>query len=305
MDINDKKFKEAYASLASDRNKRDALASLIIEYIDPRHVTEDIVGLMLNTRRMEPGDALVKKVRKGIEVRSLVPGSMHLASEITVEDRVNYMLDGADIRVTANEWELESGELGSVADIRSEMQAKLKDYFVSRVFTSLGNIWSASNTSDNYATEATLSASTLKDAIDEINYKVGSVRSVVGTRRALAPITEFGGFHIDDTNYVANDEAIREIHRTGFLGKYYGANIVALEQVWDNLVDYSKLLEDRYVLVLGENVGEFISYGEPRWKEWTNMEPTPPQWNLELYQQFGMIIDRAQGIYVIDISSLA
>jgi hypothetical protein len=89
------------------------------------------------------------------------------------------------------------------------------------------------------------------------------------------------------------------------LGKYYGANIVALEQVWDNLVDYSKLLEDRYVLVLGENVGEFITYGEPRWKEWTNMEPTPPQWNLELFLNFSMLVDRVIGIYVIDITSLA
>jgi hypothetical protein len=56
--VNKKKFKKAYAAMAQDKNKRDALASLITEYIDPRHVTENIVGLMLDTRRLEPGDAL-------------------------------------------------------------------------------------------------------------------------------------------------------------------------------------------------------------------------------------------------------
>jgi hypothetical protein len=47
-------------------------------------------------------DALVKKVRRGIEARTLVPGSIHLASEITVDDRIVYMLDGVDIKVKAN-----------------------------------------------------------------------------------------------------------------------------------------------------------------------------------------------------------
>jgi len=37
-----------------------------------------------------------------------------------------------------------------------------------------------------------------------------------------------------------------------------------------------------------------------RTKQWEDMNPTPPQWMLELYQQFGMIIDNAQGIYVLD-----
>lgn len=52
------KFKEAYASLAKDPSKRQALASLIVEYINPLHLTSDIVSLFLNTRNLNPGDAL-------------------------------------------------------------------------------------------------------------------------------------------------------------------------------------------------------------------------------------------------------
>lgn len=301
----EKRFKEAYAAMAKNRNQREALAELIIEYIDPKHITEDIVGLMLNTRSLDPGDTLVKKVRKGIEVRQLVPGAVHLASEVTVEDRINYMLDGADVKVTANLWELESGELGTVADIRSEMLAKLKDYYIDRVFTALANVWTAGNTPNNYATGANLTATMLRTALDWIRYTVGDVRAVVGTRRGLAPITQFGGFHTDGATTVAYDEGIREIYQTGFVGSWYGANIVALDQVWNNLVDYESQIPNRYVLVLAENVGEFITYGDIRWKQWEAMEPTPPDWYLECYQQFGLLVTEAQGIYVLDISSLA
>lgn len=297
-----KDFKTAYAALAKDSNSREALASLIVEWINPNHVTWDIVGLMLNTRALKPGDALVKKVRKGIEVRTLVPGSIHLASEITVEDRVSYMLDGANVKVRANLWELESGELGTVESIRQEMMSKLADHYLSRVFTALANVWNATNTPDNYIEVASLTQAALQDAIDEINYRVGSVRGVFGTRRALSPITTFGGFWTDGSTTWGSETALEEIRQTGWLGKWYGADIVAFDQVWDNPVDYNPLLPEDIVLVVGDNVGEFITYGDVKTKQWEDMEPTPPYWNLEIYQQYGMIIDRAMGIYVIKIT---
>jgi hypothetical protein len=37
-------------------------------------------------------------------------------------------------------------------------------------------------------------------------------------------------------------------------------------------------------------------------KQYDDMRPTPPQWYLELYQRFGMIIDKAAGIHVIEIT---
>jgi len=304
----DEKFKTAYAALAKDKSQREALASLIVEYIDPGHITENIVGLFLDTRALKPGDALVKKVRTGIDVRTLVPGSVHLASEITVADRINYMLDGADVKVRANLWELESGELGTVESIRAEMQATLTDFYVGRVFTALANIWTAVNTPNNYVAVANLTQAALRNAINEINYRIpGGVRAVVGTRRSLAPITQFGGFHVDPVNNNAwgNEDAIREIYRTGWLGSWYGANIVAIDQVWSDQVTYTPMISNRYVVVLGNHVGEFITYGDAKWKQWEDMAPTPPDWYLELYQQFGMIIDKAIGIYVIDCTALA
>jgi len=298
--MDETKFKEAIASLLKE-GKREALAQLIIEYVQPNHITADMVSLLLTSRSLNPGDALVKKVRKGIKVRTLVPGRIHLASELTVSDRINYVLDGADVKVTYNEWELASGELGTVEDIRTEMGAKLRDYYLGKVFTALSTVWTAINTPSNFTSVGgALTSTALENAIDHINQTTSGVKVVIGTRAALAPITKFGAFWDDGGSNVADvPDNIKEIMATGFLGKYYGARIVALDQVYDNPMDYNALLPTDKVLVIGENVGEFITYGDVRTKEWTDMRPTPPQWYLELYQQFGMIIDRADGIYVI------
>lgn len=301
--MDEKQLKEAIASLLKE-GKREALAQLIIEYVQPNHLTADFVSLLLNTRALNPGDALVKKVRTGIKVRTLVPGSIHLKSEITVRDRINYILDGADVGVTYNEWELASGELGTVEEIRTEMGAKLRDYYLGKVFTALSSVWSAGNTPSNFtAVGGPLTATALENAIDNINQTTSGVKAVVGTRAALTPVTKFGAFWDDGGSNVAEvPDNIREIMATGFLGKYYGARLIALDQIYDNPADYNALLPNDIVLVIGESVGEFITYGEVRTKEWSDMRPTPPQWYLELYQQFGMIIDRADGIHVLQLS---
>jgi hypothetical protein len=299
----EKNFKEAIAELLKD-GKREALAQLIIEYVQPRHLTNDFVSLLLGTRALNVGDALVKKVRTGIKVRTLVPGAIHLASEITVRDRINYVLDGADVKVTYNEWELASGELGTVEEIRAEMSAKLRDYYLGKVFTALSTIWNATNTPNNFtAVGGILTATALENAIDYVNQHTSGVKAVIGTRAALTPVTKFGAFWDDGAGNVADvPDNIREIMQTGFLGRYYGARLIAIDQVYDNDWDYNPLLPTDKVIVVGEGVGEFITYGDVKDKQWTDMRPTPPQWYLELYQQFGMIIDRADGIFVLDLA---
>ena len=308
--MDEKQLRETVASLAKDKSKHDALAELLVEYINPSHITTDFVGLLLNTRNLKEGDVLIKKIRKGIEVRTLVPGSIHLASERYLTERANYILDGADVKVTFNAWEMESGELGTVDEIRGEMIAQLRDYFMNKVFTSLTTVWTAANTPSNFTNVGgAITATALETAIDEINQNSGGVKAVVGTRAALTPITKFGAFWSDAGAHSGTEEVwgidsqLQEVVQRGFLGKYYGAPLVALDYVYDNPEDYNQLiLNNNRVLVIGHNVGEFITYGEPRWKQWEDMNPTPPQWFLEIYQRFGMIIDRAHGLYVLQVT---
>lgn len=295
------KANEAIAALISGGD-REALAEFLVEYVQPNHVTNAFVSMLLNTRALNPGDSLVKKMRKGITVRTLVPGSVHLASEVTVSERINYVLDGVNVKVTFNEWDIENGSIGSVADIRKEMMMKMQDTYVNKVFTALSTIWTAGNTPDNYTSVGgAITASALENAINQINNTVGRAKAIVGVRSALTPITKFGAFWHDSTNSWtgAVDSQLEEVMKTGWLGKYYGVPLVAIDQIYDNPEDYNALVPTDKILVIGENVGEFITYGEPKWKQWSDMNPTPPQWYLETYQQMGLIIDKAQGIFVL------
>lgn len=306
MTMDEKKILEALASLMKSNKKedRDALAEIIVEYVQPNHLSEEFTRGLLNTRRLNPGDSLVKKVRKGIKVRTLVPGAVHLATEITVSERMNYILDGADVKVTANLWELENGEIGTVADIRREMAAKLRDFYFTKLFTALSTVWSATNTPDNYTSVGGVITNTaLEDAINWVNQNAGGVKAVIGMRAVMTPITKFAAFWDDGgSNVAASQNAIDEIRQTGRLGRYYGAPLQSVDPIYNNPEDYEDLfapVADK-ILVIGQSVGEFILYGEVKTKQWEDMDPTPPYWFLELYQQFGMIIDNALGIYVLD-----
>lgn len=301
--MDEKTLKESIASFMKDKGQREALAQLLVEYVQPHHLTADFISLLLNTRSLQPGDALVKKIRKGIKVRTLVPGSIHLKSELTVADRINYILDGAIVGVQANQWELDSGELGTVSSIRSEMQAKLRDYYLGKVFTMLSNIWTVGNTPNNYVEGgSTITTTVLETAIDQVNATGGGVKAVIGARSVMTPITKFAAFWSDGSNVGYVPERIQEIMSTGTIGNYYGARLIALDQEYDNPDDHTALIPEDKILVIGNKVGEFITYGPVMSKEWTDMRPTPPYWNLELYQQFGLIVDNAEGIYVIHIA---
>jgi hypothetical protein len=223
------------------------------------------------------------------------------------------VLDGADVKVTYNEWELERGEIGTVESITAEMSAKLKDFHINKVFTALSSVWDASNTPDNYATissadwnagGATAEAA-VRAAIDRLNQTTAGAKVVIGAREVMTPTTLFQAFWGDLAStqaYHTADELLMRIFNDGWLGRYYGVPFLAVDQVWDNPEDYNPMVPTDKVLFVGENAGTFITYGDVRQKQWTDMAPTPPQWYLEYYQQFGMIIDNAQGIYVLEIT---
>ena len=290
------------ASLMKEANKQ-AFAEMMIEYIDPQHITTDFIGLLLNTRAMKPGDSLVKKVRKGVRVHTLVPGSIPLASEITLTERMNYVLDGSVVSVTYNEWEMNAGEIGTVQSIRNEMQAKLRDHYMNKVFTALTTIWTTTNTPSNYTNVGSaLTKSALDNMLEVINNSTTGAKAIVGLRSALQPIMAFAGW---DT-YSSTDNMIQgiseEIRRTGWLGQYMGVPLVVLKQDYDNPEDHNALIPTDKVLILGENVGEFITFGAPTPDEYVDRRPLPPQWYLRLYQQYGLIIDSAQGIGVLKVA---
>jgi hypothetical protein len=304
--MDNEQFKKAYAELAKTKASREALSQLIVEYIEPKHVTQNIVGMFLNTRAMKPGDALVKKVRRGIEVRQLVPGQTTLSSQITIKENVNYNLDQAYAEVSHNEWELESGEIGTLESIRAEMNAKLSDFYVAKVLNAMYTLATVDDSKNFYYMTGPITRTVVEDAIDYIADTAGAVRNIVGRRTALAPITKFAGYRVPIASEIASPDSalpvnsvLENIQRTGWFGQYYGANFIALEQIYDNDFDRTPLIKDDLVVVVGDNCGEFITYGDVRQDNWTDMSTAPPTWHLRIYQQFGLLFDMMQNVAII------
>jgi len=300
--MKDDEIKQAVAQIMKSGDRK-ALAEMITEWLQPQHLTIDLMSRFLDSKALYPGDSLLFKVRKGLKVRTLVPGQIPLRDEITVAERMAWVLDMADIAINASEWEIASGELGTVAEIKSEMAKKLVDFYVGKMYTALTTVWTAATTATNFADCAgPLNAPALIAMIDQINQTTGGAKLIVGSRAALTPITTFGAFWNDGVTFAASQTGLDEILKTGWVGTYYGVPILAIEQRYDNFEDYNQLIPNDRVVVIGNKVGNFITYGPVTPKEYTDMKPTPPVWNFELYQQFGLIILNAMGIGVLAVT---
>lgn len=317
-------YRKALAELA--RTDKRAFAEIITEYIDPVYLSLDVLGNFMGTREMKFGDILVKRFRGKYHVQQIVPGQVTLGEQIVVRDKaVSMNLDILSAKAEYNVLELEhGGPQFTPEQIRQDIQAALREKLVMRTWNALGNIWSATNQSaltitnsgvSNYiASGGTLTSTALDDAIDHVNYWSGSVRAIIGTEAALAPLTTFGQYKIFSSpnvdNYVATNGqpagTFRNVSPYGTardyaVESYRGVNnIVRIPQIFDN-TEYPPvpLLPTDFVLVVGENVGEFITYGGPQFKEYVDNRPTPPYWNYETWIQFGMMLWNARGIVKI------
>ena len=279
---------------------------------------------------MQFGDILVKRFKGKYNVQQIVPGQITLGQQITVRDKaVSMNLDILAAKASYNELELQNGGPQFTPEqVRSDVRKALEEKILMRTWNALANIWTAGNASALTIPGATysnfidasgpLTSTALDHAIDHVNYWSGSVRTIVGTEAALAPLTEFGQYKIiSSTNNVDSYVTIngqpsgtyQSISPFGNGPKgvetYRGvSNIVRVKQIFDN-TEYppTPLLPDDYVLVVGDNIGEFITYGGPQTKEWTDMEPTPPYWNFETWVQFGMMIWNARGLVKIKVTN--
>lgn len=319
--------RQALAELA--KNDRAAFAEVITEYVDPVYLTLDLAGAFMNTRQMNFGEILVKRFAGKYHVQQIVPGQITLGEQITVRDKaVATNLDILAAKASYNVLELQhGGPVFTPERVRSDVQKALQEKILMRTWNALANIWTTGNASALTITGATysqfidaggpLTSAALDHAIDHVNYWSGSVRAIVGTEAALAPLSTFGQYQIisgsNTDNYVVqNGQPAGSFQNVSPFGNgskavetYRGVtNIVRIKQIFDNS-EYPPrpLLPTNYVLVIGDDIGEFITYGGPQTKEFTDMNPTPPYWNYETWLQFGMMIWNARGLVKIAVTS--
>lgn len=321
--------RRALAELAE--SNRHAYAEVITEYVDPVRLSLDLMGQFMGTREMNFGEILVKRFKGRYNVQQIVPGQISLGQQITIRDKaVSYNLDILSAGALYNELELRNGGPQFTPEqVRADVKADLDEKLTLRTWNALANIWTTANASaltipgsanSNFIdASGPLTAAALDAAIDHTNYWAGSVRSIIGTEAALAPLSTFGQYQIitgtnSDFLLTQNGQPALTVQNTSPYGPgskavetYRGVtNIVRIPQVFDK-TEYPPLplLPDDFVLVVGDDIGDFVTYGGPQTKEWTDMEPTPPYWHYETWLQFGMMLWNVRGITVIKVTTTA
>lgn len=127
-----------------------------------------------------------------------------------------------------------------------------------------GTLQAAIGVSSPYYESGAFDESVLRNAITEIedtpvpsNARLVRGVTIVGRRRAVQQILDFDSF---------NDTTKDSIARTGQLGTYFGARVVAI----DNYTDEEGIpyIPSDELWVLGGAVGRFVAYGGSKIKTW-------------------------------------
>lgn len=304
--IDEKQALLVCAMRKSGKNKeiQAVFSEIVTTWINPNHlVTNYFEFLGLKGVRLNQGDSRVSRIRSGAKVRTFVNGQNHFSDEIEVKSNYQYVLDGAQVGINYSEDDLANGSIGTLAEIRTDMNGALMDYYQTKSFTALSSVWNASNTADNYLdVSGVITYGALYDAVNRINQTTPGAASIIGSREALTPILQFaGGWEIGNTDQANVDTVIEEVVRTGWLGTWMGAKVIAFQKEVNNPFDNTRIsIPTDKIMVIGAGIGEFITYGDVRPYNHTDTSVIPPRHYLALVQEFGLLITNAEGIYVLD-----
>lgn len=315
---------EAAATAGTIHGGRSAFAELIMDIIEPNHLTLDLFNAFLPTRQLNPGDEIGKRVRRGrYPVRTMVPGSKHLTDVLSFQERQVYMFDRLIAGTSHNVWEIRSGEVGTVDQFKNELRADIFDELVSKVFSMLSTVWNSTDTPNNYtdATSTGLTATAIDNMIETLLDYTGTVRAIVGSRSALLPLYDFAQYReyaLTGTNTDAvafQTEAFNEFTRTKKVSLYYGIPVIELPQVYRNRLGITgangvtglrdatnRMIPTDRVLVIGEEAGSAVLMGGTEYQDYTDPTTQPGNYVLHAWQAYGLLVDDAEKIGVIKVA---
>lgn len=303
-------------------NKKSAYAELLMTIVEPNHLSLDLFNAFLPTRQFNAGDRIGKRVRRGrYPVRTMVPGSKHLHDVLSFQESQAYMFDRLIAGTSHNLWEIQSGEVGTTDQFRSELRADIFDSLVSRVFTLLATVWNSTDTPNNFtdASSTGITNTALDAAIENMIEYTGNVRAIIGSRRALLPVYEFAqyrefelsGTNVDGIAFV-NQEAFNEFTGSRRVSRYAGIPLVEIPQVYRNRLGFTgtggnttlRSVDDRMiptdrVILVGDNAGEIALMGGTEYQDYTDPTTQPPNYVLFSWQAYGLLVDDVEAIHVI------
>ena len=321
MTILDKeKMQRAYAEQIANVDKKlpgqtySAFAETLIELVQPQHVSLDIFSAFMPVSTIARGTNIKRRAKRGrFPTRTLVPGTTPETSKLSLQEQTAFMFDRIVNGAKANLMELQSGDIGTVEDLRRELQADLTDDLVSKVFNLLIQVWNETDYPSFFhdATSGGVTQTVLDAMIEEIIDSVGGVRAIVGTRKALNNVYSFAGWTQVTLTGTTLDRAafplaaLQEYFSTNRVSSYKGIPLVEMPQVRDGrLPDIRrKMIDTRHVLVIGEDVGQIYLIDGVQSQDYTDMRVVPADYVIWNYQEYAMYIDKPEGMGIIRVAA--
>jgi len=296
-----------------------AYAELVIETIQPNHLSLDLFSQFLPTVQKNKGDAMGRRIRRGrYPIRTMVPGSKHLTDVLSYQEYYTMMFDRLIAGTSHSVWEIESGEVGTVDQFKTELRADLFDDLVSKVFSLLSTAWNSSATPSNFLDASGTGVTQVGlDAMIEtiLNYS-GEVRAIIGSRQALLPLYNFAQFKEfvltgTGTDRVAfQTPAFNEFTGSNKVTIYKGIPVVELPQVYRNRLDANqtslawrgvaqRMIPTDKILVIGGQPGQVVLMDGFEYQDYTDPTTQPANYVLHGWQAWGLILDDIMQIGII------
>jgi hypothetical protein len=314
--MQDKELMKALAEQAKTAGQsptgKSAFAETIINMVEPNHLSLDLFSTFMPTRQANLGDTIIRRVRRGrYGIQTMVPGTNHLVSQPTdVQDYHTYVFDRLIGGVRESVWNLRAGDLTTIDRMRQQLQFDLTDNLIAKVFALLGSVWNSVDTPSNYATTTNLTYPILDTMIENLLLSAGSVKAIIGTRSALRNIYDFAGWR--EWQYMSGSSEIAypvtpkllEYLTTNRVSSYKGIPLIELPQVFTNqLPDFrEKLIPDNQIILVGQNAGEILMYGNVEYQDYTDMTIQPADYILNAWMSYGMVVDMPENIGVIKLT---
>lgn len=224
----------------------------LVELVDP-------TSLMLEMKTYDPSVTNIKfKDVVGFEAHAVTAGGHKEAHRIDNEI-VSLPIPRRYDHVTLEllKEDLELGTYGDIAGIRTGMAEALLRKKINAVWTACNDAITMTDVTGGGGNGnlirlagGALTEEAIDYAIDMMDSEGGGVFSIIGHPTKVNPIIKFSGFQA-----IMPETVKQDYWRTGFIGKYRGANIVRLPSVVDKKYGIAPT-DENSVFVLGAGLGE-------------------------------------------------
>lgn len=279
------------AEMGRTEDGRQELAETVAIYIDKVWPKYDIAPMIADSKSFRYGEKPEFKMKKkGITAYVIAPNSYVPKSRNT--DTSFYMdFESISVRPEAHIAEIEAGRATSIAELVSDAQEAIGNTIAAKVYTLLGQVYNETATPDHFvACTTTLDPVALNESIDMVTYRTGIRPVIIGDALLTGQITDFTGY---------SEVAKEEIRTQGYIGKYRGANIVALPEITDEMTGGIIFPKNRLYIV-SRKIGYTATYGPSRAGQETNLDDW--SWNMRLDRSWGFVVTDKDGLYVVEVN---